>query len=129
MWHNLQEGILPWICMKLLRFICLSAEVVATVLAAGQQTVTLPATGSPGLDRYRASRIAIYLNDYGELSRYRAANAALKAPAPGENRVVFFGDSITDMGTFESHFPRSRTSIAASAARPARRCWFVFARM
>jgi hypothetical protein len=114
----------PRICMKLLRFICLSAEVVATVLAAGQQTVTLPATGSPGLDRYRASRIAIYLNDYGELSRYRAANAALKAPAPGENRVVFFGDSITDMGN-----PRSRTSIAASAARPARRCWFVFARM
>ena len=34
--------------------------------------------------------------DYGRLSRYAAANAALTAPRPGEPRVVFFGDSITD---------------------------------
>lgn len=34
--------------------------------------------------------------DYGRLSRYAAANAALEAPRPGEPRVVFFGDSITD---------------------------------
>jgi lysophospholipase L1-like esterase len=30
------------------------------------------------------------------LARYAAANAALPPPAPGERRVVFFGDSITD---------------------------------
>jgi acyl-CoA thioesterase I len=34
--------------------------------------------------------------DYGRLGRFAAANAALAAPAPGERRVVFFGDSITD---------------------------------
>ena len=34
--------------------------------------------------------------DYGRLSRYAAANAALSAPRPDERRVVFFGDSITD---------------------------------
>lgn len=34
--------------------------------------------------------------DYGRLSRFAAANAALKPPRPGEARVVFFGDSITD---------------------------------
>jgi lysophospholipase L1-like esterase len=34
--------------------------------------------------------------DYGRLSRYAAANAALTPPRPGEARVVFFGDSITD---------------------------------
>jgi lysophospholipase L1-like esterase/sugar lactone lactonase YvrE len=34
--------------------------------------------------------------DYGRLSRYAAANAALSPPRPGEARVVFFGDSITD---------------------------------
>jgi len=34
--------------------------------------------------------------DYGRLSRYAAANATLAAPRPGEPRVVFFGDSITD---------------------------------
>jgi acyl-CoA thioesterase I len=34
--------------------------------------------------------------DYARLSRYAAANAALPPPRPGEARVAFFGDSITD---------------------------------
>ncbi len=34
--------------------------------------------------------------DWPQLARYRADNAALAAPAPGEQRVVFYGDSITD---------------------------------
>jgi acyl-CoA thioesterase I len=34
--------------------------------------------------------------DFGALARYGPANAALAPPAPGERRVVFFGDSITD---------------------------------
>ena len=66
---------------------------------------TPPATGFPGLDRYRASRIAIYTDDYGQLARYREANASLKPPAPGENRVVFFGDSITDIWHLDQSFP------------------------
>lgn len=36
------------------------------------------------------------MNDWADLNRYRAANAALPVPAPGEERVVFMGDSITD---------------------------------
>ena len=35
-------------------------------------------------------------NDWAGLRRYRNANAALQPPAPGENRVVFYGNSITD---------------------------------
>jgi len=35
-------------------------------------------------------------SDYGRLSRYAAANAALPPAKEGEARVVFFGDSITD---------------------------------
>ncbi len=73
--------------------------------AASPLTVTIPSTGFPGLDHYRASRIAVFTNDYGELARYRAADAALKPPAPGEKRVVFFGDSITDMWNLEQSFP------------------------
>jgi lysophospholipase L1-like esterase len=36
------------------------------------------------------------LQDWPNLARYRDANAALPAPAKGEKRVVFMGDSITD---------------------------------
>jgi lysophospholipase L1-like esterase len=35
-------------------------------------------------------------SDFGGFYRYAAANAALAAPKPGEDRVVFYGDSITD---------------------------------
>jgi len=43
--------------------------------------------------------------DWGQLGRYRAANAQLKAPMTGEDRVVFLGDSITDMWKLETSFP------------------------
>jgi lysophospholipase L1-like esterase len=36
------------------------------------------------------------LDDWPNLKRYAAENAALPAPAAGETRVVFYGDSITD---------------------------------
>ena len=76
----------------------------AIAQAPGPQ-VTMPSSGYAGLDKYRASRIAIFVNDYGELARYREANAALKLAAPGENRVVFFGDSITDIWKLDESFP------------------------
>ena len=36
------------------------------------------------------------LADWPQLNRYRAENTQLAPPAPGQTRVVFFGDSITD---------------------------------
>jgi lysophospholipase L1-like esterase len=36
------------------------------------------------------------LSDWPNAARYRDANRSLGAPGPGENRVVFMGDSITD---------------------------------
>jgi lysophospholipase L1-like esterase len=44
-------------------------------------------------------------DDFGELARYRDVNANLKPPSAGENRVVFFGDSITDMWKLDEYFP------------------------
>ncbi len=35
-------------------------------------------------------------NDFAYLARYREANATLAAPVPGQPRVVFMGDSITE---------------------------------
>jgi len=45
--------------------------------------------------------------DWAQLARYRAANAALAATAPGENRAVFMGNSITEGWAphFDSLFP------------------------
>jgi len=65
----------------------------------------IPSTGFAGLDDYRARRIAVFTDDYGQLARYRKANAELKPPSPGENRVVFFGDSITDIWHLDEYFP------------------------
>ena len=68
-------------------------------------TATVPPTGFAGLDHYRASRANVFFNDFGELARYRAADAALPPPSAGENRVVFFCDSITDMWKLDEAFP------------------------
>ena len=68
-------------------------------------TPGIPSTGFAGLDQYRARRIAVFTDDFGQLSRYREANAKLGPPSPGENRVVFFGDSITDIWKLEDYFP------------------------
>jgi lysophospholipase L1-like esterase len=39
---------------------------------------------------------ASLINDFGNTRRYAAENASVQPPAPGEQRVVFMGDSITD---------------------------------
>src|SRR5215469_13571157 len=78
---------------------------VSLSLVAQQPVPAIPSTGHPDLDQYRASRIAIYTDDFGQLSRYRDADAALAAAKPGENRVVFLGDSITDYWKLADYFP------------------------
>lgn len=90
--------------------ILLSTMLLAISVFAQQpapQTVPtpgIPASGFSGLDDYRAKRIAVFTDDYGQLARYREANAAL--PPPGDaNRVVFLGDSITDIWKLDQYFP------------------------
>jgi lysophospholipase L1-like esterase len=83
----------------------LAPLLLALTLSAPAEQSNIPSTGNPGLDRYRASRIAVFTDDFGELGRYRDANATLKAATPGEKRVVFFGDSITDLWRLDEYFP------------------------
>jgi lysophospholipase L1-like esterase len=59
--------------------------------AASAQTAAAPVD----LDQQVATMQA-KLNDWPQLGRYRADNAALAPAAPGVQRVVFYGDSITD---------------------------------
>ena len=80
--------------------------VLLSASAFGQQTQpSIPSTGFPGLDEYRASRVAIYEHDFGQLARYREADAAIGLPAVKENRAVFLGDSITDYWKLADYFP------------------------
>ena len=80
------------------------------VLASARQSAqpapqpqTQPTTAQR-LQQYRTLRAPALMDDFGELARYREANAALKPPAAGENRVVFFGDSITDHWPLDEYF-------------------------
>jgi lysophospholipase L1-like esterase len=91
-----------------------SCTAVLIVLALGslsvaqhapEPTPSQEAAAKESLEKYRDSKAAILRNDFGELGRYREANAKLGPPAVGENRVVFFGDSITDMWPLETYFP------------------------
>jgi lysophospholipase L1-like esterase len=57
------------------------------------------------LDRWRETLIPMFMNDYGDLLRYRKADEGLGNPRPGKQRVVFFGDSITDIWDLNRYFP------------------------
>jgi acyl-CoA thioesterase-1 len=48
------------------------------------------------LTPYQKSQLERTYNDWPFLSKFREANALLPQPAPGETRVVFMGDSITE---------------------------------
>ena len=72
-----------------------------------------------------AQKLADQLQDWNQLARYHDDNEKMKQQPADPKRVVFLGDSITDTWKLSQSFPTSRTSIAASADRPLRRCWSV----
>ncbi len=57
------------------------------------------------LEQYREGLIKQWMNDFGNLGRYREANTKLASPSANEARVVFMGDSITDIWKLEKYFP------------------------
>ena len=81
------------------------ACVVLFTFSAVAQQPAPTLTADQALQNWRESKAATLRDDFGELARYRDANAALRPPAPGDNRVVFFGDSITDIWHLEEYFP------------------------
>jgi lysophospholipase L1-like esterase len=66
----------------------------------GQTTAAPPAAtvvpAAPALSAKEIAAMEAKLADWPQLARYRDANAALGPVTPGEQRVVFYGDSITD---------------------------------
>ncbi len=69
----------------------ISLALFAPAVLFAQTPVPAPTVLPPQL-RQAASLI----NDFGNTARYTAENASVQPPAPGESRVVFMGDSITD---------------------------------
>ncbi|HUO61323.1 MAG TPA: SGNH/GDSL hydrolase family protein [Candidatus Acidoferrales bacterium] len=53
---------------------------------------------------WRRSRVTL-ADDWGELARYRADDDRLATSPADRDRVVFFGDSITDYWDLEKYFP------------------------
>src|SRR5205823_6335317 len=90
-----------------LRTLCKITESIFLVLlafSAFAQQPTQPTSAQESLRKWRESKWVTLRDDFGELGRYRDANAALKPPSPGENRVIFFGDSITDLWKLDEYF-------------------------
>ena len=93
--------------MKRLLAVGVFSVFLSGVSGYGQQGAAPAAqTGKhPGPDAYPQARTSIYMNDFGGLARYRAANKALHAPTADQQRVLFFGDSITDAWKLDASFP------------------------
>jgi lysophospholipase L1-like esterase len=88
-----------------------SSRIAVTILTAVFLSATAVSQAPPdspaakSLEEYRNSKAPVLRDDFGELAHYRDANAELKPPAAGERRVVFFGDSITDIWPIAKYFP------------------------
>jgi lysophospholipase L1-like esterase len=59
----------------------------------------------PWLGPFRAKLIPSLMRDFGEQYIYAPADAALPPPSPDRPRVVFLGDSITDLWPIGESFP------------------------
>lgn len=93
-------------CFAALCLVAIALPGTAQTQAAPSPTNDNPAVQAVlSLEHWREGRIPTFMNDFGELNRYRTANADLKAVGPGENRVIFFGDSITDAWKLDTYFP------------------------
>ena len=72
---------------------------------AHSQSAPAPTAQTQAADNYRIAHEKQLLTDFGWLAHFRDADAQLPAPAPGENRVVFMGDSITQGWPLDQYFP------------------------
>jgi len=79
-----------------------------TPQAAPAQVVAPAAQTSPSghpNDAYWREHDRKVLSDFGELEHFKEADMKLPAPATGEQRVVFMGDSITEGWKLDQAFP------------------------
>jgi lysophospholipase L1-like esterase len=95
----------PFAIMRPLAVQLAAVFAVSACAHAEQPSPAALSRATDKLEAWRKGRVRVYMDDFGELKRFRAANANLKPPAAGEKRVVFFGDSITDAWPLATAFP------------------------
>jgi lysophospholipase L1-like esterase len=70
-----------------------------------KETGTLPETKAPAPTPAQTAREDRTKTDWPFLGRFKEDDLTLGPPAPGENRVVFMGDSITQAWHLDKSFP------------------------
>ena len=77
----------------------LSAIIFLLLICAGSTYAQTPSQDSQECAeaKAKAQRYDVLSKDWANLNRYREDNTKIAAPAKDENRVVFMGDSITDL--------------------------------
>jgi len=85
-----------------------SVIIVLSVIFASVAAFAQPPSAAPldaSAEKQRADRLQARLNDFPNFARYREANTSLGLPGRNEQRVVFIGDSITDVWKLDKYFP------------------------
>ncbi len=106
---KLRTGIFAVTAMGLLNLGQLHAQQPAAASASSPATAATAApaplpSGHPN-NPYWAEHDRLLMVDFGWLAHFQEADAMLGAPKPGEDRVVFMGDSITEGWKLADSFP------------------------
>jgi lysophospholipase L1-like esterase len=96
-----------WYVLRMFSNVARLLVVVLAVSATafGQPSPSDAVKAVQNLEQYREKLIPLWMNDFGNLGRYREGNAKLGLTNSNEDRVVFMGDSITDIWKLEKYFP------------------------
>jgi lysophospholipase L1-like esterase len=97
-------ALLPSAALFALASLASLPAVHAQAPAAQAAPVTAPA--ATPRDEYWIKHDEQLRTDFGWLARFKDADMQLPPPTPGENRVVFMGDSITEAWSLDTAFPR-----------------------
>jgi acyl-CoA thioesterase I len=90
--------------MKLV-FVLLSVLPTCLILCTGATAQQPPSADPCASLQERQQAMELKLRDWPDLARYREDDAKLGPPAKGDSRVVFLGDSITQIWSLSSSFP------------------------
>jgi hypothetical protein len=104
-------------------------RILVLILLAGCGVAAQSVTKAEPTVEMLEQRLAAYrhlLADWAGLTRYGSENSELRPPAPGEQRVVFLGDQITESWRLAEFFPgkpyfNRGINGQTSPASPARR--------